>query len=138
MPRAISRIGAWVLILGTLLLIVLFFVSYRAVQTQRHLHAVQSELVDAKHKAAQANDQVANLTKRAADLTSELDSAKRAADKAKADASDLKKQVASLSAERDQATTQGSQLQTKLDQANSEITKLTSELQQAKATCKHK
>ena len=39
---------------------------------EKHVEGVQSELVSAKHEAAQANDQIVNLKKQVAGLTSEL------------------------------------------------------------------
>ena len=62
----------WASILGAVLLIALFLVTYRLVQTQKHVEGVQSELVSAKHEAARANDQIVNLKKQVAGLTSEL------------------------------------------------------------------
>jgi len=68
MPWRARAVGAWVSILGVALLIILFFATYRVVQIQKHLQAVQAE-------AAQASDQVADLKKETASLKSELDQA---------------------------------------------------------------
>ena len=63
--------GTW--IVGAVLVVAIILVGLRAVQTQRHLHLVQSQLASAKSDAAQANAQVADLKKQTVGLNADLD-----------------------------------------------------------------
>jgi penicillin-insensitive murein endopeptidase len=70
MPDRFSAIPAWAWIIGAVLVIGIVLVSYRIVQTQRHL---ESELESAKQAADRAKAEAAELEKRAAGLNSELE-----------------------------------------------------------------
>jgi hypothetical protein len=68
MPKRVSAIPALVWIIGAVLVIIIIFTGYRAVQTQHRLQTVQSELVSAKDQAAQTKARVADFEKRADSL----------------------------------------------------------------------
>src|SRR5882724_10661123 len=76
MPDKMSAIPAWTWIVGAVLVIaIIFFAGFRAVQTQRHLHLVQNQLASTMSEAAQANAQIADLKKQTVSLNAELDKA---------------------------------------------------------------
>ena len=74
-PERTSAIPAWAWIVGAVLVIVSIFAGYRAVQTQQHLAATQSELENAKQAAEKANAERNELETKLDGATSEVRSA---------------------------------------------------------------
>jgi hypothetical protein len=54
MPGRVNAIAAWASIIGAVLLLAIFLVSYRVILIQKHLQAVQSELADVKGRGVQS------------------------------------------------------------------------------------
>ena len=75
MPGRVSAIAVWAWILAAVLLIVIFFVSFRVVHTQRHLQELQTKLDQATTEAKSTQSELKDEKSRLEAVQSELVSA---------------------------------------------------------------
>jgi peptidoglycan hydrolase CwlO-like protein len=148
MPEIVSAmLPLWAWIVGAVLVIVIVLNGSRMLQMRQRLQTMESVLLDAKHNAAKANDQVAGLEKQAADLQSELDKEKAARSELQSDfdqaAKELKltksqlddeqSRLEAVQSELKDANQAANQSKTEAAQLQERVTSLSSELEKANA-----
>jgi chromosome segregation ATPase len=128
MPERTSAIPAWAWIVGAVLVIVSIFAGYRAVQTQQHLAATQSELENAKQAAEKANAERNELETKLDGATSEVRSAQSVLAETQSVLEAAQSELERATQEAEKGSAQRAEIQNKLDEAVSETKSVQSRL----------